>query len=79
MAQYNKGFGVSFNDNDGGAVAFVSDSTEEDMIRHYKCLGTWRGRWFFLKIMWRAIRRAEEMYGIKETIWFPKPEHKFKV
>ncbi len=75
MAQYNHDLGVCFNDNDGGASHFIHGRAKEDFERHYKRLGKWGARFFFIKICWRALTIAEGMWDLdkikhnKKEMW----------
>lgn len=65
MAQYNKGFGVSFNDNDGGASIFCTGSGIMDYERHVSIMGRWRARLFFARKLLVALIRVDQT--VKKT------------
>lgn len=78
MAQYNKAFGISFNENDGGTGFWSDPEYYDDYIRHVRCLGRIRARLFFMKKFWALLKQIE-LYSDAPNIWIPKKAHKFKV
>lgn len=72
MARYNNGFGVSFNDNDGGASVFYSGEGLSDYERHVRIMGRLRARLFFIALLWKSFKQVDSAAKVeKEKLWKP--------
>jgi hypothetical protein len=70
VARYNHGFGISFNDNDGGASWFSTREGLEEYRRYARTMGRWRARLFFARLAWRSIQLVEQFSDAKaEPRW----------
>jgi hypothetical protein len=58
MAQYDEGFGVTFNHNDGGATYFMTATGMEDYKRHVRIMGRWRAYLFFARKLFLSLQRV---------------------
>ena len=66
MAKHNDGFGISFNDNDGGTGWFASSIGIEEYRRHVRIMGRWRAKLHFLRWVWIALNNTEHFAGVKD-------------
>lgn len=70
MARYNDGFGICFNDNDGGTAWFASSYGIDEYRRHVEIMGRWRARLHFMRWLWIALRNTESVAGVsKKPRW----------
>lgn len=69
MAKYNHGFGVCFNDNDGGASVFCTSEGIEDYKRYASIMGRIRAKLFFMRLMWVSLDRVETYAKVKTWPW----------
>lgn len=66
MARYNDGFGICFNDNDGGATYFVRAQGLEEYRRYVSGMGRWRAKLHFIRLSWIALQRTEEYANVQQ-------------
>jgi hypothetical protein len=70
MAKRNDGFGIAFNDNDGGAGWFLSSTGIDDYRRYVDGMGRWRAWFFFARLMWRTLNKVHRICTSgKEPRW----------
>lgn len=70
MARYNDGFGICFNDNDGGAAWFATSQGLDEYRKYVGSMGRWRAKLFFMRKLWIALRNTERVAGVmNEPRW----------